>query len=327
MKFLVIGCGSIGERHIRNLRLLTDQPIIACDTNSERLRLIKEKYHLETYLDVDEALNQKPDAVLICTPPTLHISQGLKAVEHDAHLFMEKPLSHSLKHVDLLLKQAKKKNVIIFVGYNLRFHPGIKLLKKLLDEGTIGKVFSARVEFGQYLPDWRPQQNYRQTYTARKELGGGIILDASHEIDYIRYLLGEVTTVSCISATLSDLEVNVEDTAEILTTFKNNGIAEIHLDFVQREYSRNCKIIGEKGTIVWDYPGNYVKTYNSETKQWTTHPTVIEPNEMYLAEMKHFLACLQGNATPLVNGDDAKKTLEIVLAAKQSSNTGKMIRL
>ncbi len=327
MKFLVIGCGSIGERHIRNLKVLTDQTILACDSDKERLRNIKETFGLETFLDADESFDQNPDAVLICTPPTTHVPLGLKAVDHDAHLFIEKPLSHTLEHVDTLLERANKKNVHILVGYNLRFHPGILLLKKLLDQRAIGNVYSARAEFGQYLPDWRPRLAYEKTYTAKRELGGGILLDASHEIDYLRFLLGHIAKVSCIAATLSNLKVDVEDTAEILATSTEGIVMEIHLDFLQRSYARNCKIIGEKGTLVWDYPEQQVRIFDSETKQWKTHPTPADPNEMYVAEMKHFLDCLQKKASPLVTGEDAKKTLEVVLAAKQSSHARKMITL
>ena len=327
MKLLVIGCGSIGERHIRNLRSLSVDNILACDTNSDRLHLMKDKYDAEIYKDVDEALKKNPDAVLVCTPPNLHIPMALKAVEHNAHLFIEKPISHNLEKVDDFLTEAKRKKLTVLVGYNLRFHQGIILMKKMINEKVIGRVLSARAEVGQYLPDWRPWQDYRQSYTGKNDMGGGIILDGSHEIDYIRWLLGDITEVSCFADKVSDLDVDVEDTAEILLKFKNNIIAEIHLDFVQREYSRNCKIIGEEGTLIWDYPGKYVKTYYSTTKQWKTYPIKMEPNDMYVEELKHFFECIKGKTSPLISGEEAKKVLEVALAAKESATNGKAIKL
>ena len=327
MKFLIIGCGSIGERHIRNLRNLSVDNILACDTNSDRLYLMKEKYNTEIYKDLDEALKKKPDAVLVCTPPNLHIPIALKAVEHNAHIFIEKPISHNLEKVDDFLTKADRKKLIVLVGYNLRFHPGIQLIKKMIDEKVIGRVLSARAEVGQYLPDWRPSQDYRQSYTGKNDMGGGIILDGSHEIDYIRWLLGDITEVSCFADKVSDLDVDVEDTAEILLKFKNNIIAEIHLDFVQRAYSRNCKIIGEEGTLIWDCPGKYVKAYYSTKKQWKTYPIEIEPNDMYVEEMKHFLECIKGKTSPLISGGEAKKVLAVALAAKKSAKSGKAIKL
>lgn len=326
MKLLVIGCGSIGERHIKNLRTLSVDSILACDTNSDRLHLMKEKYDAEIYNDVDDALEKNPDAVLVCTPPNLHIPMALKAAEHNAHMFIEKPISHNLEKVDDFLKETKRKKLIVLVGYNLRFHQGIQLMKKMIDEGTIGRILSAKAEFGQYLLDWRTS-DYRQSYTAKKNMGGGIILDLSHEIDYIRWILGDITEVSCFADKVSDLDVDVEDTAEILLKIKNKIIAEIHLDFIQRSYSRNCKIIGEKGTIIWDYPDKIVKVYNADVEQWKTYPIKMEPNDMYVEEMKHFINCISGKVQPLIDGNTAKKVLEIALAAKKSAKNGKAIKL
>jgi len=327
MNILVIGCGSIGERHIKNLITLSAGSIIVSDTNPDRLEYIKEKYFLDVFDDVDAAFATHPDIVLVCTPPPLHIPLAMKAVDHGCHVFIEKPLSHTLDHVEGLLTKAKKKQRIVFVGYNLRFQKGIRLMKQLLEEEAIGKTLAIRAEFGQYLPDWRPSQDYTKSYTAQQSMGGGIILDGSHEIDYVRWFAGEITEVSCFAGTLGSLHVDVEDTAEILLRTANGAIAEIHLDFLQRVYSRTCKIIGTQGTLLWDYSENMVRLYSAKTKEWKTFPLQTEPNEMYLEEMKHFLACINGKAVPLIDGYEAKKVLEIALAAKKSANVGKAMHL
>lgn len=327
MKFLVIGCGSIGERHIQNLLLLKAGTIFVCDTDINRLTSIKKKYSTGIFTDVDMALNQNPDAVLICTPPSLHISLGCKALHNGAHVFMEKPLSHTMKNVDDFIRLANKKKLKVFVGYNLRFHPGIQLMKQLLDGQKIGRILSAHAEVGQYLPDWHPSQDYKKSYTAQRKFGGGIILDASHEIDYIMWLLGDINQVSCFAGKLSSLHVDVEDTAEILLRFKTGIIGHIHLDFIQRQYSRNCKIIGEEGTIWWDYAEKFVKIYSAEPKQTTTSSLSVEHNHMYVEEMKHFLSCITGETEPLITGEQGKQVLRIALAAKKSASTGKMIQL
>lgn len=327
MKILVIGCGSIGERHIKNLENLSAGTIIASDINPDRLQSIKEKYSLDVFDDIDSAMDQKPDVALVCTPPPLHIPLAMKVIDHDCHVFIEKPISNTLEQVDDFLTKAKKKKRIVFVGYNLRFHKGIRLMKQLLEEGAIGKTLAVRAEFGQYLPDWRPSQDYIKTYTAKKSMGGGIILDGSHEIDYVRWFAGEIKEVTCFADTLGSLDVDVEDTAEILLRTDHGIIAEIHLDFIQRVYSRTCKIIGTQGTLIWDYSENAVKLYSAERKQWKTFLVQTEPNEMYLEEMKHFLDCINGKAHPVIDGYTAKKVLEIALAAKQSANIGKAIHL
>jgi predicted dehydrogenase len=327
MKVLVIGCGSIGERHIKNLKSLFAGTIIASDIDSNRLRLIKEKYSLDVYDNVDTAFDQNPDCVIICTPPPLHIPLAMKAVEYNAHVFVEKPLSHTLENVDNFLTKAKKKKRVVFIGYNLRFHKGICLMKKLLEEGAIGKILSVHAESGQYLPDWRPSQDYTNNYTANKNMGGGIIHDGSHDIDYVRWFCGEIKEIFCFADTLSALDVDVEDTAEILLKTNHNVIAQIHLDFIQRAYSRTCKIIGSEGTLIWDYPENFVKLYCAKTKQWKTYPIKAGTNDMYIDEMKHFLNCIDGKERPLIDGIEAKHVLEIALAAKKSAQIGKVIFL
>jgi len=327
MKFLIIGCGSIGERHIRNLRNLSVDNILACDTNSDRLYLMKEKYNTEIYKDLDEALKKNPDAVLVCTPPNLHIPIALKAVEHNAHIFIEKPISHNLEKVDDFLTKADRKKLIVLVGYNLRFHPGIQLMKKMIDEGKIGRILSVRSEVGQYLPDWRPQQDYSKSYTAKVDMGGGIILDGSHEIDYLRWLFGEVDQVFSFAEKISNLKVETEDTAEILIKFKKKILCEIHLDFIRPGYARNCEIIGEKGVIIWDYLEKKIKIYDQKDKRWKIIKVPFEPNDMYIEEIKHFINIIKTGGKSFIDGYEGKKTLTLALAAKESAKSHKVIKL
>lgn len=327
MKILVVGCGSIGERHIRNLKMLSVDEIIACDTNPERLALMKEKYDIQAYTDLQHAMTQKIDAALVCTPPSTHIPIALKTIDYKAHVFIEKPMSNSLDGVDELIRSASKKGVIICVGYNFRFHQGLKLVKEIVDKGEIGKIQSSRAEFGQYLPDWRPWQDYRQSYTAKKDLGGGIILDGSHEIDYMRWFLGDIEQIFCFAGKISNLEVETEDIAEILIKFKRGAIGEIHLDFVRPDYSRTCEIIGEKGTIKWSYQDRFVKVYSMDAKRWKTFNIKADPNDMYVQEMQHFVNCIKTGENPLVDGEEGKKTLEIALLAKKSAETKEVIEV
>lgn len=328
MKFLVIGCGSIGERHIRNLLSLSASEVSVFDIDARRLAAIADKYKIKTYNDLSQAFSQAPDALVICVPPSLHMQLAFKGIEHNAHIFVEKPISHTIDGVDKLNKAAKKKNLVVYVGYNMRFHPGLRQVKQLLDEGKIGKVLSADVEAGQYLPDWHPGEDYRRGYTARRELGGGIILDGSHELDYIRWLIGgEVKEVSCFAGKISRLEVDTEDTAEILLKFDNNVITRVHLDFVQRGYSRSCKLIGEEGTITWSYPDKKVRLFTAANNKWQEIDTPFEPNAMYIEEMKQFIQCVKGEEKPVVDGDVGQRVLEIALAAKKSAATGRVIKL
>ena len=327
MKFLIIGCGSIGRRHAKNLKELGEE-VIGTDIVPDNRKWIEENLGIKTFEELKDALSkEKPDAALVCTPPHLHVLIAKQALAAKAHVFIEKPISHDGKGVDALLKFAAKRKKIIAVGYNLRFHKGIAKLKELVDSGAIGRVVSARILFGQYLPLWRPTQDYRKSYTASKSMGGGIILDDSHEIDYARWLMGEVVEVGCIAAKVSNLEVETEDTADMTLKFKSGSIAQIHMDFVRQDYARNCELIGEKGTIKWDYTKAVIEIYRAETKQTETIDVKCEPNEMYVDEMKQFIECIKTNGKPLVDGDEGKKSLAVALAAKKSSEKGKIVRV
>jgi len=327
--FLVVGCGSIGKRHIRNLLEVGVKNVVAFDIQPSRREEVRGRLGVTVVDALEEAWEYGPKVAVIAVPTSMHIQVALQAVERGCHLFIEKPLSHNMEGVDQLLDLVRSKNVVTLVGCNMRFHPGIKHVKKLVEEGTVGKVVAARVEVGQYLPDWHTWEDYRLMYSARRDLGGGVILDAIHEIDYIRWILGEVAEVFCFAGKLSHLEIETEDTAGILLRFVDGAIGELHLDYVQRIYSRTCHIIGDEGTINWDYSSGKVQWYSVATGDWQvlTNPPGWEPNEMYLDEMRHFLRCLSAQEKPTLDVFEAVRVLQVALAAKASAETGQVVRI
>jgi predicted dehydrogenase len=318
---LVLGAGSIGRRHLANLRALGVKRLAACDPDKQRLRHVASELGVDCFDDLQTALSDwRPVVVFICTPPVYHIEQALAAIRAGAHVFVEKPLSGRIaQDIDELEREANARNCLVQVGYNLRFHPGLQKIKELLDQGMIGEVLWAHAEAGQYLPDWRPWQDYRQSYTARSSLGGGILLDGSHELDYVLWLLGHPAEVLCMAGKVSSLEVDVEDCACVLLRMEHGAIVEIHLDFVQRGYSRHCKIAGEKGTLMWDFSAREVRCFDGGSKEWHSFPYSFEPNEMYLAEVRHFLDCIASGQRPHVGIREAVRVLHLVSAAKESA--------
>lgn len=302
--------------------------MMATDISTERLSLMERKYHVKTCKTLEDGFKEGIDAAIVCTPPSSHIPIALTAIEEGAHVFIEKPLSHSLSNVEELLEKARSADLTTFVGYCFRFHPGLKIVKETLDSGDVGEVLLAQAEYGQYLPDWRPWQDYRQSYTAKKELGGGIILDGSHEIDYLRWLVDDVREAFSFAGKLSDLDVETEDAAGILLKFVKGAIGMIRLDFVRRDYSRSCELICQKGTIKWNYQDNSVKIYRQDERKWAIYNNLItDSNDMYIAEMKHFIACVLKEEVPLISGEEGLKALKIALAAKESAEKGNVVRI
>ena len=329
LRFFVIGCGSIGKRHMRNLQLLNAGEIFVYDEEVSRRHEVMEKFHVEGVKNLEEGWDRSPNVAFITAPTSLHIPLALEAARHGCHLFIEKPLSDRLAPQLLqLLDIVKERNLITLVGCNMRFHPVLVKVKRLLEEQAIGQVVAARLEVGQYLPDWHPWEDYRKGYSARKDLGGGVILDAIHEIDYIRWMFGDIASVACLSGKLSHLETDTEDTAALLLQFTNGTIGEVHLDYVQRTASRTGHIIGDEGTIRWDVIGGEVHWYSTRTGHWETFQNSKDwdPNQIYIEEMKHFLRCLEGSETPAQDVFEATEVLKIALAAKRSSETRQFIK-
>lgn len=322
---VVVGSGSIGRRHLRNLARLGMGPRYVYDQDSERARQAAaegDATPLASLKEVPEVL-----AAFICTPTSRHVEAARAFLERSAHLFIEKPISHNLDGVPELLEQARTRQRIVMVGFNLRFHPCLRKIKALLDEGAIGKRLGARIEFGQFLPDWHPWEDYRKGYSANRALGGGIILDAVHEFDYARWLLGEVHEVAGMMGTIGSLEIDTEDLAAFTLEHEGGAVSEIHLDYLQRVYARTCKVIGSEGTIYWDWHARAVRCFRSSTGTWEDfpEPKSYDVNETYLDEVRAFMAAVEGTAPPPVDGEAGARVLAVALAAKEAAVTGRKV--
>jgi predicted dehydrogenase len=325
MRGLIIGCGSAGRRHLRNLRELRDLDLIAYRHAPGDSEALKREFGVQTYLDLDEALALHPAFAIVANPPHYHVPAALAAARAGCHLLIEKPLSDSLEGVQDLITTVRERNVVALVGFTLRFHPGLRVVKSLLEEERVGRVVSIRAEVGQYLPDWHPGEDYRESYSAKRDLGGGVILDLIHELDYVRWLVGEVREVGCMAGHESRLEIETEDVAEILLRFESGAIGNVHMDYVQRDPSRTCRIVGEEGTIVWDYFANEVRLFEATSQSWRVFPQDrFDRNDLFLSEMKHFLACVDGRETPLVDLEEARQVQVLALAAQESACSGKV---
>lgn len=328
MRILIVGCGSIGMRHLRNLRGLGVVDLAVCDPVAERRERASRECGARAYETLESALEGGADVAFITTPPHLHIPLAMQAARAGCHLFIEKPLSHTEEGLDDLAALARRKNLISMVGCNMRFHHGPAAIKKLLDDGAIGRVISAILDAGQYMPDWHPGEDYRRLYSAQRALGGGVVLDGIHEIDYARWLFGEVAEVFCYGGHLSRLDVDVEDSANILLNFQAGFSAIIHVDYIQRAYARSCKVIGEEGTIHWDITAQ-MRWFSAETKQWhvIAPPPGYDINDMYVQEAAYFLECAQNGRQTMADLDEASRVTRIALAVKRSMQSGAEVAL
>jgi predicted dehydrogenase len=319
MRLLIVGAGSIGRRHINNLNNLGYEDIDVVDISDANLDYAKKNFKVkETFNEFRTALSSKTyDCAFILTPPIYHIPMALELARKGVDLFIEKPLSHNLEHVDELINAKVENNLVVMVGYNQRFNFGMRKLKSYIEDGILGKIYYIRAEVGQYLPDWRPLQDYRKSYTAINDLGGGILLDGSHEVDYVMWLANsKVKEVKAVYGRVSNLEINVEDLAEAILRFEDGIIASIHLNMIERGYNRYCKVVGEKGCIKWIFKDNTLEFYDGESKKLLVEKYEFDQNHSYLEELKHFFYCVENRNEPLSNVHTTKETLKTVMRIK-----------
>lgn len=330
MKALVVSLGSIGKRHTRNLRQLRPDAQITvlrrAETDDAEASVVGANHVVH---DLDSALAERPDIAIVASPSPFHIETATRLANAGVHLLIEKPLASSMDGVDELLSIGRERGVVIAVGYNFRYYVPLCVIHDAIAGGSIGRVLSVRAEVGQYLPDWRPGTDYRQGVTAREALGGGVLLEISHEIDYVRWLAGEVTEVSAETGRLGGLDIDVEDTAELLLRHESGAISNIHLDMVQRVPSRTCRIIGSEGVVAFDYLANSASLYSAATGQWSTLHTAgnIDRNQMYVDELDDFLRCASGDGTTRSTGENGRRVLQIALAARASASLGARVTL
>lgn len=297
-----------------------------CDPDERVVHRVAAETGAQVFLTLEDALaSRAPDIGFVCTPPSNHVEQAIRLVERGAHVFVEKPLSDNSAGILRLHEAATRSGRVVQVGYNLRFHPGIRKVKDIVDEGLLGRIVWARFEVGQYLPDWRPGRDYRQTYTANARQGGGILLDASHEIDYACWLLGCPVELSCMTGRSGILEMDAEDCATLLVRFASGAQADIHVDCLQRTYSRQCKVAGELGTVVWDYELNNVRLWRSAEPDWQSISYSFDNNDMYVAELGHFLNCAMTGARPEVGIVDGMRALCLVELAKSGASAPQLV--
>ena len=330
-KMLVVGTGSIGRRHIRNLKSLHPSVQIAVLRHGEAHASLGSIAPCVDYTTrkPHEAIGWGPQAAIVANPSSLHLETARCLAAHKVPMLIEKPLSNTLEQVPAFVAQCRKDAVTLLIGYNLRFYKPLQIMREYVLAGKIGRPTSARAEAGHYLPDWRPAFDYRTGVSARSDLGGGVLLELSHELDYLRWLRGDVRTISAQAGRVSNLEIDVEDTADIHLQFASGALGSVHLDMVDRMKHRTCRVTGTEGTLIGDFVAHRVYWVHQLHKesQLIYAGSNDDLDASYRDELRHFLNCLEGTETSLITGDDGMHTLELAIAAKRSSERREFVQL
>jgi predicted dehydrogenase len=318
---VIAGAGSIGTRHLENLRRLGRTDVVLYRTGR------RPGPDAVVERDLEALLARRPRAMLVCNPTAFHVRMALVAARAGCSLFLEKPVSHSLDGVGELADLVSERGLLTVVGFQYRFHPTLRRVREWIREGAIGEVVSVRAQWGEHLPSWHPGEDYRRSYAARRALGGGVLLTLCHPFDYLRFLLGEVVAVSSEVARRSGLDLDVEDTAHVLLRFASGVLGTVSLDYVQRPRAHGLEVIGTKGRILWSDGEKIVRRQDGESGsvELIAPPAGFTRNTMFLEEMRHFLACLDGREVPSCTLADGVAALQIALAAKRSARERRVV--
>lgn len=327
-KLLVVGVGSIGKRQISNFSKYFIIDI--ADVRTDRLKETSKKYKInKTFKNFKFALkSEKYDAVAITVPPHLHLQVAKYAVKHNCGLFIEKPLGMNSQGWSKVYSDCKKKKLINYIAYCHRFIPYLLKLKKLMSQKVLGKIYCAHLRWSSYLPDWHKYENYKNFYMSKKSQGGGSLLDDSHGIDLIRYLLGEVKSINSIVANNSELEMTSDDSFFATLRMKNEVIVQMSFDLFSRTPRIYLEITGQKGTIIWDRVDHQIKIYDRRRNKWKIEKFGLKNlMSMYPKQAKYFYDCLIKKKENFNNINDALKTQRIIDAGFKSSVKEKVVKI
>jgi len=322
MKLLIVGAGSIGQRHTANAVKYVETGIV--DVDIEKASECAKHTGAICFEKIHDAFDWQPDAAIVAVPHDQHVNVSEKIVDMGIPVLIEKPISSNIDDAQCLLDRANKKNVDVFVACNMRFHPGVSALQQSLE--AIGKPFFARAHFGNWLPNMRPGVEYQKLYCA-DALQGGVLMDGIHELDYLIWILGGVSAYQIDATKLSDLEINAEDYAVINMKHATGTRSEIHLDYLQQIKRRGCEIVGSEGTLIWESVGKspehcLVRLYKKDTEAWENifESKNVDGNSPYIKQLELFMKSVSGEPVDdLLTGETALKELTIIKSYKDNT--------
>jgi len=332
MKFLIVGLGSMGKRRIRNLQYLGYKDIIGYDIRPDRNAEAESKYGIVTCESFDSAIEQKPDALIISTPPDEHSNYILKSIELDLPFLVEASVLDD--RYDEIIAKLRIKDLVGVPSCTMRFHYSTKLIKKLLDEGAIGKVYSYTHECRTYLPDWHTYEDYRDYYVSRRDVGGGRE-SVPFELEWLQWLLGKVIKIACMKDKVSNLDVDIDDIYYLMVECENKVYGSLCIDVLSRVPFRELRIIGEKGNISWDFTKKTVKLYIADGEKWSefSEPEAIKEggyvfeDNVYIEEIKYFIGLLQGTEEKIYDFNHDWEVLKLLYLAEKSCDEKKILNV
>ena len=320
MKIGIIGLGSIGKRHVRCLRQLGYEDIVALRTKKGTTKTLPVEFnYINEIFNVKDFYSNNLDGVIISNPTSLHIETMKIPLEKKIPIFVEKPIADSIEQ----LREIDDYDLnSVMIGFNLRYNEIINTVKEFIASGKLGKIYKANLYCGQFLPSWHPYADYRKEYYARKDLGGGVIRTLSHEIDLMHYFFGDPKELCASVEKISDLEIDVDDNVYMICKMANHSLVNIELDYFNPVLTRRGIIFGSEGTIEYsfsklnvtftDYNGKIRIIYKNINLYW---------NKMYINQMKNFVNFIKNKESLCCTFQDGVNVMKVIKAAEESTRT------
>lgn len=317
MRIAVLGLGSIGRRHLRSLQALGVDHLIGFDPAAGAAHDAAQERGIRTTTELDDVWAFAPSVVFVTAPSHRHVALALEAARRGCDFFIEKPLSDTLDRLDQLRVLADQQQLVTMVGCNMRFHPGPALVHRLIADGAVGHVISARIHTGSYLPEWRPGTRFEESYSARREMGGGAVLDCIHELDLALWYFGPAQLIASAVLPAHSIGLTVDGLAEVLLGHHSGTLSSVHLNYIQRDYLRFSQVIGETGTLHWyfDTPRVELRSGRGETRTFDL-PADGVVDRMFVDEVAEFLRCVRERDRAPNGITEAEQTLRLALQVR-----------
>jgi predicted dehydrogenase len=339
-RILFIGLGGAGQRQLRVLRsLLSDEveyatfracgktPLLTPDFKVVENETIEDHYGLKEYRSLEEAFDAQPDIAVIANPTSLHVPTALAAASRGIDVFIEKPLGDSLVDLEKLEASCREHQSTCYVAYQRRFHPSYVTAKRLVQQGVLGEIVVASFETLSFVPQWHPYEDYRRLYAVRKDLGGGVLLTESHELDLCAQLFGLPQEVFCAGGALMCQELDVEDTVSLILSYRNRArplTVRMFLSFMQPDTRRAWSITGTKGHLSWCEQENTLQHHDYESGKTNIFPgNILDRDRLFVDQAQFYLQWLAENSSTETGLEDGKASLLMAMAARRSIASGK----
>ncbi len=324
-KALIIGSGSIGQRHIRNLQNLGIESIVALRSKKGHYKTLPEDLNVVEVSSWEEAIAENADVAIVANPTSMHVDVALKIAPYVKGIFIEKPISHSMENTLHLIDVLNQNNVVSFVGHNLIFHPIVDALKSFVDDNDVGRIINIQCQVGQWLPDWHPYEDYTKGYYAKNELGGGVALTLIHEIHLALEFAGLPTHVFGMVTQSNRLPLEVDVQSDLMIKHKDGAVSQIHLDFLQKPYHRSGLITFEHGWVRYDFCEGRVVGQDPDEDSPSTiwADDNYDHNSMYVDQAEKFIQYVEeGRMKHRFDAASSLESLKVVMALFESDKTG-----